>query len=131
MQHTLKLVVIIFMPLLTQMAICQTTNRVQPQTINKSVQAGEFSLIDYLRENPDEANIRYQAYLRVRLTASDDSLQQKLYAETLKIKSEMAQNTTNYSKLNHKVTDPTKSNETEDKALAKKVDDQENSKEVN
>lgn len=131
MQHTLKLVVIIFMPLLTQMAICQTTNRVQPQTINKSVQAGEFSLIDYLRENPDEANIRYQAYLRVRLTASDDSLQQKLYAETLKIKSEMAQNTTNYSILNHKVTDPTKSNETEDKALAKKVDDQENSKEVN
>lgn len=119
------------MPLLTQMAICQTTNRVQPQTINKSVQAGEFSLIDYLRENPDEANIRYQAYLRVRLTASDDSLQQKLYAETLKIKSEMAQNTTNYSILNHKVTDPTKSNETEDKALAKKVDDQENSKEVN
>lgn len=129
MQQTLKLVVILLMPLLTQKAFCQTTNRVQPQTINQSVPTGEFSLVEYLRENPEEANIRYQAYLRVRLAASDDSLQQKLYAETLKIKSELAQNTTDYSKLVHKAAPLAKQKETANKELAKK-DDRENPKVV-
>ena len=126
MKQKLQLALIMFMPLLTQIANCQTTSRVQPQTINKGVQANEFSLMDYLRENPEEANIRYQAYLRVRLIASDDSLQQKLYAETEKIKSELAQNTIDYSKLAHKEA-PLKSNEPAEKALAKKTDNQENS----
>jgi tyrosyl-tRNA synthetase len=130
MKQTLKMVVILIMPLLTQVANCQSTNQVKPQPVNNSIQAKEFSLVDYLRENPDEANIRYQAYLRVRLTACDDSLQQKLYAETEKIKSELAQNTINYSKLAYKETLPPKSNETADKDLAKNANEKELSKVV-
>lgn len=65
----------------------------------KKDNAKEFSLAEYLKENTEEAGIRYQAYLRVRLTVNQDSLQYLLPHEVEKIKAEIAQNKTDYTKL--------------------------------
>lgn len=65
-----------------------------------------LSLTDLLLSNKEDVGIIYQAYNRVRLTSNNDSIQISLMSEIEKIKTEINQNTIDYSKLVYSEKDP-------------------------
>lgn len=62
----------------------------------------DFSIVEYFRSNPEDFSVKYQAYMRSRLALDGDSIQEKLDAEILKVKNELKNNQTDYTKMVYK-----------------------------
>jgi hypothetical protein len=76
--------------------------RVVLSTINNTNEADTFSFVEYLRNNPEDFSLKYQAYLRIRLSDNGITTQEKLETEVALLKAEIDENKTDYSKIAHK-----------------------------
>ncbi|NJK94483.1 MAG: hypothetical protein HC905_05705 [Bacteroidales bacterium] len=51
---------------------------------NSTSETDEISFMEFMRDNPEDFSVKYQAYMRTRLAENTDSMQQILYTEMVK-----------------------------------------------